>query len=150
MAVRVQLHTIALAYQKICAGEDPWIALGNFMHDFFGSYAHRRAKLIHEPITLPESLTPQQRQWAAFCSGAVEYLCQKYGLVCPDWAYDPMYTLEEPWFDFDSPWSAKEHVRNMLREDTPVQFARRNVYCGNRVFLNPHEHQRVSLEKQTA
>lgn len=150
MATRAKLHTIALAYQSICAGEGPWIALGNFMHDFFRGDAHRRAKLVYPPITYPEAPTLQQRQWAAFCAGAVEYLCQKYGIACPTWVYNPQYIIEEAWFDFDSPWSTKEHVRAMLLEDTPAPFVQRNVYCGNRVFLNPHEHQRVSLEKQPA
>jgi hypothetical protein len=29
------LHTMAWAYQDICAGEDPWTALGNFKNAWY-------------------------------------------------------------------------------------------------------------------
>ena len=153
MAVKMKTNvqtkqTIATAYQRICAGEDPWIGLGDFMHEFFRSALSRRSALVKKPITVPETPTLQQRQWAVFCAAAVEYLCQKYTLPCPAWA-QTTETLEEPWFDFGSSWSQKEHVRMMLREDTPEVFARRNIYCGDRVFLNPHEHM-LPGEKRSA
>ena len=28
-------HTMALTYQAICQGERPWVALGNFMNEWF-------------------------------------------------------------------------------------------------------------------
>lgn len=28
-----QLQTMTLTYQEICQGEEPWVALGNFMND---------------------------------------------------------------------------------------------------------------------
>jgi hypothetical protein len=31
------LHTMAWAYQDICAGEDPWTALGNFKNAWYDS-----------------------------------------------------------------------------------------------------------------
>ena len=139
MAVKIRMQTIATAYCRINAGEGPWIGLGDFMHDFFRSNPKRRTELVNEPIGMPENPTLQQRRWAIFCAAAVEYLCQKYSLPCPAWA-QTADALDEPWFDFDSPWSQKEHVREMLREDTPEIFTRRNIYCGDRVFMNPHEH----------
>ncbi len=33
----------------------------------------------------------------------------------------------------------KPSVRAFLREQTPEPFARRNIYCGNRVFANKYE-----------
>jgi len=36
-----QLQTMACAYQEICQGEEPWVALGNFMNYWF-DYAKDR------------------------------------------------------------------------------------------------------------
>ncbi len=41
-----QLQTMAVAYAEICQGEDPWIALGNFMNDWFDYAKDRREQLV--------------------------------------------------------------------------------------------------------
>jgi hypothetical protein len=47
------MQTMALTYQQICQGERPWVALGNFMNDWF-DYAHdQRMQLVSEPLSLP-------------------------------------------------------------------------------------------------
>lgn len=133
-----ELQTIAVAYKEIYAGaKDPWIPVGEFVHAFFGHHPNRREDLLQDPITLPKDATPEQRQWAALCAAAVEFLSEKYHLPRPSWVDDPSYTLETEWYA--SPWAHKAFVREQLRHDTPRQFAHRNVFCGNRVFLNPHE-----------
>jgi hypothetical protein len=48
-----QLQTMALTYAEICRGEEPWVALGNFMSDWFDHAKDRREQLVAEPITLP-------------------------------------------------------------------------------------------------
>src|SRR5258708_8165867 len=138
MKTALELQTITIAYQEICAGKDPWIPLGNFMNDLFGNYPTHRAELVREQILLRSDASVEEQQWAAFCAGAVEYLCQEYQLPCPDWVDDPKYTLTESWFH--SPAAAKvPRVQERYRQSTPTPFAKRNVFCGNRVFMNKYE-----------
>ena len=132
-----QLQTMALTFQEICQGEAPWIALGNFMNDWFAEAKGQRAQLVTDPISLPPQPERDLLHWAAFCSASVEWLCKCYGIDCPVWVDNPGYVLPEPWFD--SPGAHKPHVRERLIQQTPEPFTRRNIYCGNRVFHNKYE-----------
>jgi hypothetical protein len=137
-ACGVCLQTLRRSFGEICAGSDPWIPLGNFMHQFFGYYQHLRAELVREPVELPEDLAPALFRWAVFCAASVEYLCGQYDLTCPAWALDPQFALEEPWYDAigaDLP-----RVQTQLRQRTPEPFGRRNVFCGDRVYRNKYEY----------
>lgn len=131
------LQTIAFTYKEICQGERPWVALGNFMNDWFDYAKDRRAELVAEPISLPEMPDNEMFRWAVFCAASVEYLCQRYSLPCPSWVRNPIYTLAEPWFHV--PMAHKPEVRAYLIQKTPEPFARRNIYCGDRVFANKYE-----------
>ncbi len=131
------LHTMAATFQEICQGEEPWIALGNFMNDWFDYAKDRRAELVAAPLTLPEDAHQQQRRWAAFCAASVDYLCARFSVPCPAWVSHPVYTLPEPWFD--APMAHKPEVRIYLLQQTPEAFTRRNIYCGDRVFANKYE-----------
>jgi hypothetical protein len=132
------LQTMASTYQEICQGEQPWIAIGNFMNDWFDYAKDRRSDLIATPLSIPEALTEETRRWAIFCAASVEYLSAQCALPCPSWVSDPFYTtLPHPWFDV--PMAQKPEVQAFLIEQTPEPFARRNIYCGNRVFANKYE-----------
>jgi hypothetical protein len=132
------LQTMALTYQEIGQGEQPWIALGNFMNDWFDYARDRRIELVAMPLSMPEHPSEEMLRWAVFCAASVEYLCGRSALSCPSWVNDPQYApLAEPWFD--APMAHKPSVRAFLREQTPEPFARRNIYCGNRVFANKYE-----------
>ncbi|HLZ64037.1 MAG TPA: hypothetical protein VKR06_44480 [Ktedonosporobacter sp.] len=138
-SVHVPLQTFRRSYAQILTGEDPWLPLGNFMHQFFGSYKHLRSELVGEPIEIPENLSPEAFQWAVFCAASVEYLCKKYDIPCPLWALNPRYNLDEPWYyaiNADLP-----QVQERLRQTTPEEFARRNIFCGDRTYRNKYEHQ---------
>ena len=138
MKTALQLQTIAVSYQEICEGERPWTALGNFMNDFFGNFPGQREDLVKDPLTPPAELTPELHLWATFCAASVEYLCEQYQLACPEWVQQPAYTLAEPWFQSE----AARHVPRIAeryKQTTPAAFARRNIYCGDRVFNNKYE-----------
>jgi hypothetical protein len=132
-----QLQTMAITYDEICQGEEPWIPLGNFMNDFFGNFRDRREELIKDPIQEPSNISPELHRWAVFCAASVEWLCEHYGLPYPLWVNNPAYTLSQAWFD--SPGAHKPEIRKWLIEETPEPFTRRNIYCGNRMFLNKYE-----------
>ena len=120
------LHTMAATYQEICQGEEPWIALGNFLNDWFDYAKDQRTELVAAPLSLPQDANLYQRRWAAFCAASVDYLCARFSVPCPIWVSLPGYTLPEPWFDV--PMAHKPEVRIYLLQQTPGSFTRRNIY----------------------
>ena len=79
MSTSGHLHTMALTYQAICQGESPWVALGNFMNEWFDYAREQREHLVADPIALPERPDSHGLRWAAFCAASVEWLCGHYG-----------------------------------------------------------------------
>lgn len=140
------LHTMTGAFQEISEGEEPWIALGNFLNDWFDYAKDHRPELVVAPLSLLQDANQYQQRWAAFCAASVDYLCARYSVPCPAWVSLPVYTLPEPWFD--APMAHKPEVRTYLLQQTPEPFTRRNIYCGDRVFANKYElaeqHRRAS------
>jgi hypothetical protein len=131
------IQTMTWAYQQICAGEDPWTALGNFTNAWYDYAKSIRADLVSEPLIKPEQSTEYTRHWGAFCAASVEFLCDRYGIPCPVWVYDPYYTLPGPWYgdiNFTTP-----SVRQRRIDTSPPPFARRNIFCGNRLYQNKYE-----------
>ncbi len=49
------IQTMAWAYQQICAGEDPWTALGNFTNAWYDYAKDIRAALVSEPMGKPKA-----------------------------------------------------------------------------------------------
>lgn len=131
------LQTIAYAYQEICQGEEPWVALGNFMNAWFGYARDCRFQLVEEPPTLPSKATRVQQRWAAFIAASVEWLCERYQEPCPQWVHDPRYVLPELWWYGIGPGARSQ--RRWLIAHTPEPFTRRNIYCGNRMYENKYE-----------
>lgn len=137
--MKAVIHTLAQAYQGLCEGEGFRIAVGNFMNEFFLYHCTKRERqtLLDPPIQMPESPTEEQRQWAAFCAGAAEYLAKRYQLSCPNWAMDEAYVLPSPWYV--SPIAINTPARQAkLAQVTPEPWRRRNVFCSRRIFTNPH------------
>lgn len=154
MKTRDQLQTMAVAYMEICQGESPWIALGNFMNDWFDYAEDRREQLVRDPLTLPEPLSSDLERWAAFCAASVEWLCQRAAIACPAWVFSSSYTLSEPWFYYpltrsQDPEQQKELRERLIRE-TPEPFTRRNIYCGNRMFKNKYELAEARARRRSA
>ncbi len=136
MMRRDQLQTMAKAFSQISQGEDPWVALGNFMNYWFDYAKEKRQQLITDPLPGEEPLLEYHR-WAAFCAASVEWFCHTYGEPCPAWVHQPKYLLTEPWYHTLNPHL--EHIRARLISTTPEEFAKRNIYCGNRVYANKWE-----------
>ena len=77
---------MAHAYQQICVGEELWVALGNFRNAWYGYAKDHRSALVNEPLMEQEHSTIYIRHWGAFCAASVEFLCDRYGVPCPEWA----------------------------------------------------------------
>ena len=138
------LQTIKQAYEDILAGDDPWVAIGDFSHDWFGNYVNQRTDLVAEPIGFsPEVVSPEQaltaRQWAAFCAGSVEYLCLQGNIPVPEWVNNTQYQLSEEEAFYTSPLAYKQRVRDRLELESPEPFRKRHVYCSARVYANKYD-----------
>jgi hypothetical protein len=74
-----RLQTLQRCFAEVCQGEEPWIALGKFMHQFFGEYSAYREALLADPICteLPSDQS-ELFKWAVFCAASAEYLSAKY------------------------------------------------------------------------
>ena len=131
------IDTMAHAYYRICQGEDPWTALGDFSNAWYGYAKHIRPDLVKESLIKPEQETESTRRWGAFCAASVEYLCDLHHQPCPEWVHDSSYILDTPWWytqRADDP-TIREHTRRT----TPPPFARRNIFCSNRLYQNKYE-----------
>lgn len=126
-------QTMRLSFEQICQGEAPWIALGNFMNDWYAYHFEERERLVVDPLL--EKYPQKYHQWAAFCAASVVWFCSTYEVPCPSWADNPCFVLSEPWY--------MEHPVEMcadLRKETAEEFTRYNIYCGDRVYKNKWEH----------
>ena len=133
MYLNAPLQTMERVYEQICDGETPWVALGDFLNEWFIYCSDRRAELVADPIVLRKRATLKELQWATFIAASVEYLCWIYDLTCPHWAYKSCFQLKEPWYHA---LYLHEDVRAHLEHTTPEPFKRRNIYCGDRVYLD--------------
>ena len=100
----LHLHSIVEVVTQIYHGEDPWFALGCFLHDWWCYGIDSRQDLIAEPPT--RATTSEEKRWAAFCAATVEELCVRISFPCPAWTNQPDYFLEQPWFYYPNHPSA--------------------------------------------
>ena len=148
ITVATRMQTLAMSYAEILKRVPgyPWVPLGNFMMDFFRNFPELRAELLADPIQVQSSESTyygsdearESYQWAAFCAASAEHLSHRYGLPCPVWTNDPAYAcLPEPWY-FAPMAYKKEQVRLRAERTTPAEFAKRNIYCGDKVYVDKY------------
>ncbi len=136
MTVHLKTQTLAMAYNDLASGKEGFrAAVGNFMNAFFLYAVESRQCLIDDPIQMPENPTEEQRGWAAFCAGAAEYLAERYDVQCPAWAHDPTYCMPRQWYTV---LDATPAMCMRFEQTAPEAFRRRNVFCDDHVFSNPH------------
>jgi hypothetical protein len=130
------IHPIANVATQIYQGEDPWFALGCFLHDWWSNAVDYRQDLIAEPLS--PIATRAGNRWAAFCAAVVEELCARTGFPCPAWTERPEYFLEQPWYYY-----SQASQREWLLSTTPEPFKRRNIFVGGSVLDNKYELQHL-------
>jgi hypothetical protein len=126
---RYRYHTVAEAFDQICAGQAPWVAIGNFLNDWWFFTFEHRCEMIDTAVS--PAPTPELHRWAAFCAAMVEHLCWEEDIPCPAWTDQECYILPEPWFFYED-WGS----RAWLMATTPAPFKMRNIYGGDRMFLH--------------
>src|SRR5437764_3002491 len=122
-----QIHSVAEAATQIYQGENPWYALGRFLHDWWCYAVDHRQDLIAEPPAIGSTL--EGKRWAAFCAATVEELCARTSFPCPSWTNRPDYFLAQPWFYYP-----QLSQRDWLLATTPEPFKRHNVFVGGSVL----------------
>ncbi|SRR6266851_589120 len=135
------LQTMKLSFEQICQGLPPWVPLGNFMNDWYELHTNCREQLLADPLS--EDYPEEFHYWAVFCAASVEWFAHKYNVACPAWVYASRYRLVEPHF----PSEEKAWQAHYLTE-TPEEFTRRNIFCGNRMFANKWEALDEYLERK--
>lgn len=121
-------QTIAETFAQICKGEQPWIAIGNFLNDWWYYSVAYRSDLIRTPlVAAPDE---QTHQWAVFCVAMVEWLCEEDDIPCPDWTRQERYILAKPWF-LSEKWTS----RALQLATTPAPFKKRNIFGGSRMLV---------------
>ena len=138
MAIIFEKYTLAKTYALLASESEEAVrvAVRDFMNSFFLYSVSDRQSLLDEPIHLPENPSENQRGWAAFCAASAEYLAQRYGLHCPQWALDSLYTLDTPWYH--PACNVYPRLREDFQKTAPEAFRRRNVFCSDRIFMNAH------------
>lgn len=134
------IHSVADAVVSVDQGEDPWFALGRFIHDWWCYAVDRRQDLINIPPA--PTTTAEGKRWAAFLAATVEELCSRTSFPCPTWIYKQDYKLEYPWFH-----SPQLSQRDWLLSTSPEPFKRRNIFVGGSVLDNKYELQQTSHSK---
>ena len=125
-------HTIRDTFEQIKCDQMPWVAIGNFLNDWWFFAVEQRHELIEQPLAPGKS--SEMRRWAAFCAATVEWLCLQESVPCPAWTKQKRYNLSNPWFFYDDGDS-----RLWLMATTPAPFKMRNIYGGDRMFNHvPH------------
>jgi len=122
-------YSAAESFQRIKQGEQPWVALGDFLDDWRRSDPEDRLELVAQP--LEEVTTPDEQRWATLFAGAIEELCLAEGFAVPGWIMEARYYLQEPWY----PTARKEALRRFMEETTPRAFKQRKVFIGDRALL---------------
>lgn len=57
----------------------------------------------------------------------------------PPWVYEPDYTLSVPWYGDNIINTTDVTVLQHRKKKSPAPFARRNVFCGDRLYQNKYE-----------
>jgi hypothetical protein len=119
-------QTAAATLQRVADGDDPWLAVGQFLDDWRREEATDRLRLVADD---PPEVAGDELRWAALLAAAVDFLCAQDGVRAPDWVRRPVYRLAVPWFLYPG-W----RLRAWQLATTPVSFRMRNIFGGDRIL----------------
>ena len=119
-----RLSTVSQSFDPVRRGEDPGIALGDFLDDWRRAEAEQRPLLIADQIGVAED--DSQRRWAALSAAVVDWPCwtSKPRLEAPDWLADEIYVLPAPWFVVEG-----AAMRTWQLVESPTPFRMRRIFA---------------------
>ena len=122
-------YSAAESYLRLLQGENPWVALGDFLDDWKRSAPSDRFELVEQ--SLPEVLDIDHLHWAALFAATVEQLCTEEKLTPPAWVHHAQYYLPEPWYL----GIKTENLRRLHEQTTPEIFKQHNVMGGEQLLV---------------
>ncbi len=124
-----RLNTAADAFARLQSGVGPWVAIGDFLDDWYVRAPSNQTRLlmVRDEISAPHS--DEETRWASFFAAMVHRLTLEYRLTVPDWVRRPQYVLADPWFLMPG-----EPMRALQLIESPPEFKMRNVFPGDRVL----------------
>jgi hypothetical protein len=126
--------TLALAIERVRAGEPLEHALPEFLDEFYLAESRERqlAMLRDEP-----SATGQARL-DALAGAVAEYLSRQYNLECaPAWCFRPDRYLDCPWH---TATFSDDGFREYLTFASPAEFSSRNIFTEERPLRRARSH----------
>jgi hypothetical protein len=120
-------QSASAAIDRIAAGTDGWVAMGDFVDDWNRSNPEERAAMIQQS----PPVGPKTRRWVSLVAAAVDYLgrSSQPPVDVPGWALSPDTVLDEPWFLIPG-----TSLRMHQLVNTPAAFKSRNIFGGDRIL----------------
>lgn len=106
---------------------DKNLAYGNFLDRFRACTKEEMQELIAER---PQNDDLDINEVACLAA-TVETFVKEYALSMPDWVMDKKYYLKEAYYG----WIMNPEYQAFLRETSPEEFAKRNVFLGDNVMV---------------
>ena len=104
------------------------LAFGQFLDDFRTASDDEKYGLIaNEP-----NREGVDRATLCHAAAAVHKLANDNSLEVPEWVYDPMYTMPEPYYARNV---QSAEFQRYLTDTSPPEYATRNVFFGNNVLV---------------
>jgi len=101
--------------------DDFIFALCTFLDEF------KRSENKAQMIEFPPCAESKNILNLCILAGAAHKLAVEYGLSVPKWIFEPCYIMPVPYFAYDT--QSREY-QEFLLEDTPYEFASKNLYIG--------------------
>lgn len=114
--------TIAQICEFAKEGEDWGRNLRDWQH--VARNYHSRPEILRsvgDPPEIMRDILEDGGVCDAYLAAYVEWLCDRAGLVAPDWVNDPRRVVDKPWFDSPPLWKA-------CFVEAPGAFRKRGVY----------------------
>jgi hypothetical protein len=123
------MYAISQAIGQLSRGVDFYIALGDFLDEFYRQDCGTRQAMIDEEPQTGENV---RREHAALFAAAAHKLANDYGLTVPEWVMDKKYKLaDEPYFDCN----AKGNLRLLFMYKSPAEFKYRNLFVDENFLM---------------
>jgi hypothetical protein len=117
-------------YKFKMRGNDFYIALGDFLDEFYKADRFKKTEMINNLIV---PLAGASEQENCFFAATIHKLANDYDITPPSWVFN-----EEYYLDFSEPFftgNAKGKLRQYLMYTSPPEFKHRNMFVDANVLM---------------